>query len=268
MPELTLTEIWIYPIKSLGGISLTKSKVFEKGLQYDRRWMLVDSDGKFMTQRNYPELALLKVAFEGEELVITHNKKHKSHRIPLRPEITEHLSKAIVWKDTVKIIEVNNFTNNWFSELLEISCKLVFFPESNERLVDPQYASSETNVSLADGFPFLIIGESSLNNLNQRLINPVPMNRFRPNFVFKGGEAFIEDSFKEFSIGNNRFLGVKPCSRCVLTTVNQDTADKGIEPLQTLALYRKINNKIYFGQNLLTIDQNEVSIGDVLTFPN
>ena len=111
-------------------------------------------------------------------------------------------------------------------------------------------------------YPVLIIGQSSLDDLNQRMKEPLPMNRFRPNIVFTGGEPYEEDGWKNFRIGQNRFVGVKPCSRCVLTTVNQDTGKKGIEPLATLSTYRMRNNKVYFGQNLIPLDHNEIAEGD------
>lgn len=265
MATLKLTEIWIYPIKSLGGIRLEKTKVLEKGLQYDRRWMLVDETGKFMTQRILPEMALLKLTINNEQLTITHSQKKETHSIPLKPTASTPEKEVIIWDDTVKAFEVSKETSTWFSSMLNMPCKLVYFPEENERAVDNRYAHNNENVSLADGYPFLIIGEASLQDLNNRLEKPVPMNRFRPNFVFSGGQPFEEDNWKEFLIGDNRFLGVKPCSRCVLITVNQDTAEKGDEPLRTLATYRKQNNKTYFGQNLLAVDHTFVTVGDTIT---
>lgn len=265
MAPLTLTEIWIYPIKSLGGIRLTKATVLEKGLAYDRRWMLVDEQGKFLTQRVYPEMALLKVTMSNEQVTITHTQKLSNHSILLKPSRANELTEVTIWDDTVKAFEVNAETSKWFSEMLSIPCRLVFFPEENIRAVDPRFASNNENVSLADGYPFLIIGEASLADLNSKMESPLPMNRFRPNFVFSGGKPFEEDDWKEFTIGANRFLGVKPCSRCVLTTVDQETAIKGIEPLRTLATYRKWDNKIFFGQNLLAIDHTFVQEGDRIT---
>jgi len=265
MSVLTLTEIWIYPIKSLGGIRLTKAQILEKGLAFDRRWMLVDEEGKFLTQRVYPEMALLKLTIDNEQLTITHTHKSSKHSILLHPKVVSEAKEVTIWDDTVKAFEVSEESSQWFSEMLSIPCRLVYFPEENVRAVDPRYASNQENVSLADGYPFLIIGEASLADLNSKMESPLPMNRFRPNFVFSGGEPFEEDHWKEFTIGSNRFLGVKPCSRCVLTTVDQDTAVKGIEPLRTLATYRKWNNKIYFGQNLLAIDHTFVHEGDRIT---
>ncbi len=260
MALLTLSEIWIYPIKSLGGIRLAWAKVLPKGLQYDRRWMLIDEDNNFITQRVHPMMAFFKLSLSGDQFTI----QFKGDRIflPASSPISEEVIVAKVWDDAVKVFEVLGEYSQWFSHRLGINCRLVHFPESNDRPVDEKYSIENDQVSLADGYPFLIIGQGSLNDLNERLKAPVPMNRFRPNFVFTGGGPYEEDNWRTFRIGKNKFAGVKPCGRCVLTTVDQQTAERGTEPLATLATYRKKNNKIYFGQNLLAIDYNEIHEGD------
>lgn len=264
MQELKLSEIWIYPIKSLGGIRLKSTKVFEKGLPYDRRWMLVDDQGKFMTQRQYPALALFKLSMNESGLTIQF--QHHHLEVPFSQNHSGHEIISNVWDDTVITYEVNSSYSQWFSEHLNMPVRLVFFPETNPRPVDANFQISGEQVSLADAYPFLIIGQTALDELNKKLATPIPMNRFRPNFVFTGGEAHEEDSWRNFKIGNNRFVGVKPCSRCVLTTIDQQTAIAGKEPLTTLSTYRKQNGKIYFGQNLLAIDHLEVREGDMITF--
>lgn len=258
MNKRIVSEIWIYPVKSLGGIRLLTSKVLPKGLQHDRRWMLIDEENKFMTQRVYPQMALFKLLYDQEDFMIRYGEE--SMNLSFYSEA--HLIKAIVWDDTVEVYEVSKQHSNWLSKILGINCRLVSFPEKNSRLVDPRYSISNDNVSLADGYPLLIIGQSSLDDLNGRMKEPLPMNRFRPNIVFTGGEPFEEDEWRNFRIGQNRFAGIKPCSRCVLTTVNQDTGIKGMEPMITLAAYRNRDNKIYFGQNLIPIDHNEIAEGD------
>lgn len=270
MRQLTLSEIWIYPVKSLGGIKLHSAKVFEKGLQYDRRWMLIDENAVCMTQREFPSMALFKLSINDDNITIVFKEDPPSI---INPSITINanapaLGKAVrarIWDDEVDVIEVDHRISNWFSELLGSSCKLVSFPEINPRPVDPKYKVNEEHVSLADAFPFLIIGQSSLDFLNSKLKEPIPMNRFRPNFVFTGGEANEEDLWKNFSIGKNRFAGVKPCARCAVPTINQDTAEKGFEPTATLAAYRKKENKIYFGQNVVALDFDYVTVGDSIT---
>lgn len=265
MSELRLSEIWIYPIKSLGGIRLNHSRVLEKGLEYDRRWMLVDEHGVFLSQRNTPALALLKLSFEYHELKIVDSRQSAAHSILLHPQMPGGGEKVVIWDDTVTAYEVNQKSSLWFSQSLGLNCRLVYFPEENSRPVDPKYKVHDEHVSLADGYPFLIIGQSSLDYLNSKLAESLPMNRFRPNFVVTGGEPHEEDTWRNFTIGPNRFVGVKPCARCAIPTINQDTAEKGIEPTRTLATYRKSDNKILFGQNLLAIDHQHVTEGDLIT---
>ncbi len=260
MTPLYLSEIWIYPIKSLGGIRLRSAKVMEKGIVHDRRWMLVDEAGTFMTQRVHPMMALFKLKIQGLTFKITF--KNDSITLPFVHSIIPTEIKTKVWDDEVITFEGSAEHSHWFSEKLGLKCKLVSFPEENSRPVDIRYKINNENVSLADGYPLLVIGQSSLDDLNSRLESPVPMDRFRPNLVFTGGQPYEEDTWKYFTIGKNKFAGVKPCSRCVLTTVDQATGKKGKEPLATLAKYRQSENKIYFGQNVLAIDHNEIHEGD------
>ena len=265
MIPLTLTEIWIYPIKSLGGIPLPKAHVRGKGLVHDRRWMLVDAQGVAMTQRLYPEMALFKVSIREGKIFVDYKKEGKnisSAHFDIGASAPQGRMTARVWDDRVEVTEVDQRLSQWFSHHLGTTCKLVGFPEGNPRSVNPKYAINNAQVSLADAYPFLILGQSSLDDLNKKLVLPVPMDRFRPNFVFTGAKAFAEDQWRDVSIGNIRFMGVKKCDRCVLTTVNQDTAEKGSEPLRTLTSYRKMDNKVYFGQNLIALDTGEVAVGD------
>ncbi len=263
MPNLTLSEIWIYPVKSLAGIRLPRAKVKQKGLLYDRRWMLVDETGRFLTQREHPEMSQFQLAMDKGQLIIWNRFETGNQLMISDPAANQDkLIPVTIWDDKVEATEASPEYSRWFSDRLKMKCKLVFFPETNRRDVDPDFAIKNEQVSLADAYPFLIIGQSSLDDLNKRLKNPVPMNRFRPNFVFAGGLPYEEDGWKKFTIGRNRFVGVKPCSRCVLTTVDQLTGVKGTEPLATLASYRKQGNKINFGQNLLAIDHDEIQEGN------
>ncbi|MBL7858028.1 MAG: MOSC domain-containing protein [Cyclobacteriaceae bacterium] len=258
----TLAEIWIYPIKSLGGIRLEHAFVQEKGLRYDRRMMLVDESGMFLTQRFHPQMALCKVALEQQHFTITHHNKFIT--LPLTPPLVPGNLEVKIWDDTVTALEVGGPYSSWFSQALGISCKLVYFPETNPRPVDPDYKIHDEQVSLADAYPFLIIGQSSLDDLNSRLTIPLPMNRFRPNFVFTGGTPYEEDQWKYFSIGKVNFAGVKNCKRCVVTTIDQETGEKGSEPLLALSQYRKRDSKVIFGQNLVALEGGEISVGDAI----
>ncbi|MEK6782003.1 MAG: MOSC N-terminal beta barrel domain-containing protein [Bacteroidota bacterium] len=269
MNKRRISEIWIYPIKSLAGIRLQKAIVKQKGLLYDRRWMLVDKDGRFLTQREHPEMALFRVTIDHETLIISRQQSNSgdlpdSIKLNLMQEVSGDTVKVKIWDDEVEAFEMEPGFSSWFSKYINIECRLVFFPEKNRRDVDPDYAIRNEQVSLADGYPFLIIGQSSLDELNRRLKNQVSMKRFRPNFVFMNGLPHEEDSWRNFTIGSIIFEGVKPCSRCVLTTVNPDTAERGDEPLKTLSAYRRKNGKINFGENLLARTDGEVSEGDVI----
>lgn len=262
MSERIISQIWIYPVKSLGGIRLSSAKILPKGIEYDRRWMLIDAENNFMTQRAYPGMALFKLSFESGSFKI----RYSRDIIDLPLTFQSGSMPAQIWDDSVEVYEVSSHHSKWLSERLGISCRLVTFPEPNRRPIDPRYAFNSEQVSLADGYPLLVIGQASLDDLNQRMNEPLPMNRFRPNIVFTGGEPYEEDGWKIFRIGENRFTGVKPCARCAITTVDQDTAVKGIEPLATLATYRMIENKVYFGQNLIPLNYNQIAEGDEIVF--
>jgi len=254
-----LSEIWIYPVKSLGGISCSVAEVKQKGLHNDRRWMLVDDQGRFMTQRKMPRMTLFKTFMVGDLVEI----RYEGDSMSL-PQVSEGPAvRCQVWSDEVEVVEANPEYHAWFSKRLGFSCRLVFFPEGQTRRTNPVYAESE--VSLADGYPILIIGQSSLDDLNQRLSEPVKMNRFRPNLVFTGGMPYEEDSWNHFRIGSSSFAGVKPCDRCVLTTVNPETGETGREPLLTLSRYRIQNEKIYFGQNVVPIELGKINVGDEIS---
>lgn len=257
MKKLILSEIWIYPIKSLGGISLNSALVTKRGLEHDRRWMLVDEKGVFLTQRNFPEMALLQVEIEANGLKVSHKTKPKGMvKIPFDAQPLEHLEVQI-WDDKCSAYTVSKIANEWFSTVLNQKCQLVYMPEDSLRQLDRRYAKEGDITGFSDGYPILILGESALDYLNGKLAESVPMNRFRPNLVFKGGEPNEEDNWQEFEIGEATFLGVKPCARCVMTTINQDNAQLGKEPLKTLATYRKDGKKVLFGQNVIPKSVNK-----------
>ncbi|HQQ82400.1 MAG TPA: MOSC domain-containing protein [Cyclobacteriaceae bacterium] len=260
MASLILAEIWIYPIKSLGGIRLASSRVMPKGLAWDRRWMLVDENGKFLTQRTHPALSAFKLRPLEGGFRVTHDKSSMDlmhDQVPGGPVMA-----ASIWDDQVTVQEVGDGYNKWFTSHAGFPCRLVAFAEENPRPVDPRYAVGENHVSLADGYPILVIGMESLNDLNQRLPVPVPMNRFRPNLIFTGGKPYEEDNWRTFRIGQSRFVGVKPCGRCVFTTIDQQTGKMGSEPLATLSRYRKFDGKVNFGQNVIPLDHEVIQEGD------
>lgn len=262
---LTISELNIYPIKSLRGISVKSAKVTDRGFKHDHRWMLIDYLGNFMTQREYPQMAFINVEIEDRGLNVFHRNKKNLGKYSIPFNISE--SKTImvpIWDDTCPAILVGKECDKWFSKALDVECRLVYQPFESRRLVDQKYAKDNELVSFADGYPFLIIGQSSLDDLNSKLEEPLPMNRFRPNIVFRGGEPYQEDNMKNFKVGNIIFHGVKPCARCAITTTNQDTGERLFEPLKTLATYRKFENKVLFGMNLIHEGTGEVSVGEAI----
>lgn len=261
---LIVQDLFIYPIKSLGGIRLSEAVVEEKGFRYDRRWMLVDDEGIFISQRSYPQLALLSVALGESELIVSHSKEEKM-RVTIPYELSTGPEMMVtIWDDQVLAKIVHPDLDVWFSNFLEFKVSLVMMPESTHRKVNTKYAVHSESVSFADGMPYLLIGQESLNDLNSRLENPVPMNRFRPNIVFAGGSPYLEDSLRRIKIGELEFEIVKPCARCVMTTVDQSTGVKGKEPLKTLSSYRSISGKVYFGQNVVALQAGTIKVGDVV----
>jgi len=257
--KLELTDIYIYPVKSLAGIRLTESKVELRGLQYDRRWMITDPSGQFITQREIPAMAQIGTVIEPPYLVLfDRNAPNDRIAIPLlSSDYTDSEIDVTVWDDDVVATMVGDEADEWLSEKLDQPVHLVAMPAAAQRIADPRFAPEGQYVSFADGFPFLLIGTASLDDLNSRLAQPVPMNRFRPNLVFSGAAAYDEDSFSHFKIGEQHFQGVKPCGRCMITTIDQKTAAKGAEPLKTLSTYRMEGKKILFGQNVIWTGSEE-----------
>ncbi|MEJ7768481.1 MAG: MOSC N-terminal beta barrel domain-containing protein [Chitinophagaceae bacterium] len=272
---MTVSELAIYPIKSLAGIQVQSALVTDRGFQHDRRWMLVDKDNQFLTQREYPAMALLNTGIVDEHLVITNQRGSMSSlKVPLQPDMTSSETGMVqIWSDRCRAISVSTLADEWFSDALSASCRLMYMPDETRRRVDGRYAHNQEITNFSDGYPFLVLGQASLDDLNSRLQVALPMNRFRPNIVFTGGIPYQEDTMRHFKIAGVDFFGVKLCARCLITTIDQQTGDKAKEPLKTLATYRKKNNNIYFGQNLLSKGEGMIRVGDELvaaieTFPN
>lgn len=251
---MQLSEINIYPVKSLAGISLAESKIERRGLEFDRRWLLVDENNKFLTQREFPKMATVKTEILDDGLRVSNGKNILT--IPSEPLAGE--TKTVkIWSNRCKAKLYEDAINEWFSDVLETNCRLAVMPEETRRKVNYFYAvEKDDHVSFADAYPFMLIGENSLADLNSRLDEDLPMNRFRPNLVVAGSEGFAEDAWKKIKIGETVFHVVKPCARCVMTTIDQERGEKdGKEPLKTLAAFRipkrSVKRKILFGQNLI-----------------
>ena len=262
---MQISEINIYPIKSLKGISLNEAIVEDRGLRHDRRWMLIDTNKRFLTQREVPAMA--RVALEPSENGFLARVGNESLAVPFSPGTEEYCS-AKIWSSSVRSEIYPDDVNDWFSKAIGTECRLVAMPEGAHRAVSPFYAVRrfKDTVSFADGYPFMLIGQASLDDLNSRLREPVPMNRFRPNFVVAGTEAFAEDKWRIIRIGSTVFHVVKPSERCVLTTVDQTLGEKtGKEPLRTLSIFRTIRGKVLFGENLIAENAGDsIKVGDKL----
>lgn len=259
---MQVSQLYIYPIKSLGGIALQTADITDRGFKYDRRWMLIDSNNRFISQREVAEMALLRVSIAESGLEVFHvSNPADVFEIPFGPYNGVSVP-VTVWDAGCNATLVNEEANNWFSNKLKIDCRLVYMNDQDKILIDETYNINNSINSFSDGFPILIASEASLIDLNSRLNEPLPMNRFRPNLVISGSKAFEENEMKEFAIGDIHFFGVKPCARCVITTIDQSTAVKGKEPLKTLATYRNYNNKILFGENVIAMQTGTISVGD------
>ncbi len=262
---MLLKSIHIYPIKSLGGVSVAEAVLDERGLQHDRRYMLVTPTGQFITQRTQHQMALIDIAMDEatNQLRVWHrNATDDVLTLFLVPEINaEPVFPVNIWdSEGVSSQAVSADADAWFSRVLDTDCRLVHMPDSTQRTITSSHVRPDTIteevVSFADGFPILITTQSSLDELNRRIGESngeaMSMARFRPNLVAEGlCWPHDEDTWGTFKLGGATLHGVKPCSRCVLTTIDPATAETGKEPLRTLARYRAARHKILFGENVM-----------------
>ncbi len=272
MTLVTLSQIYIYPIKSAAGMAVERAALTGRGLTYDRRWMVVTPDGMFMTQRKFPKMALITVDIQTDALVVG-APEMEPLTVLLHPEQGDedvgelpHLNPrdVEVWGDRCLAWSMGADAQAWFSTFLGTSCELVYMPDESDRPTDHGKFGSEKQVSFADAYPLLLISEASLADLNQRLEHPIPMNRFRPNLVVAGCDAFAEDQWTSIHSGGVTFQVAKPCSRCTVPTVDQATGLRSPEPLKTLATYRHWDGQIWFGQNLIYNSLGTLTVGDRL----
>ena len=258
MPAIRLTELSIYPIKSARGISLASAQVTDQGLRYDRRWMVVDENGSFLSQRKLPRMALIAVELASDHLVVRAPGMNDL-RLPLQPQ-SSSTARVKIWDDTVETLPTGEDSGRWFTKYLGLPCNLVYMPRTAHRTVKPKYGKSRA--TFVDAFPFLLISEESLNDLNSRLEKPVPMNRFRPNLVVSGCRPYEEDDWCEIRIASVNFRFAKACARCSIPSVDQATGVQGNEPIETLAKYRLREGRILFGQNAIHDGTGVLAVGD------
>lgn len=252
--------LFVYPVKSCGGVEVDASRVTATGFEWDRRWMVVGSDGRFLSQREHPRLTLVRVRVRDDRLVL-----QVPHLVDLEVPLETGEQTPIrvtVWKDEVRAIDEGGAAARWFSDHLGLESRLVRLADDDARPLGTTSAQPGDRVSFADAYPFLLLSLGSLQHLNNRLNLPVPMDRFRPNIVVDGCKPHAEDTWGSVRIGEVDFSVVKPCARCVVTTTNQQTGERGREPLQTLATYRLQDGQVVFGQNLVHRGVGTVRVGD------
>ena len=252
-----VSSLCIYPVKSMAGIALSEMSISTMGPQWDRRWMVVDNNGKFLTQRQLPLMCLLSCRIDNGQLTLSFESQSITINQSSGPQ-----SSVIIWEDQVEAEDCGDEVAVWLSEILSYSCRLVFMTEQTQRLVDTDYASQQETVSFSDGFPLLLISEASLQDFNQHLDSPVEMNRFRPNIVVAGCDAFAEDNWRSIRIGELEFSVVKPCSRCVIPSLDPVSGIKQVEVSKALAAHRRHDGAVYFGQNLIHRGLGKVAVGD------
>ncbi|MFC0037366.1 MOSC domain-containing protein [Actinomadura rayongensis] len=250
----TLTGLTVYPLKSGGGTPLTTAGLVSRGLRHDREFMLVDSDGRFLSQRTSPEMALLRPAFDGEALTVA------------APGAAEPLVHKATADGPVRAVTVHGKDCSgvdqgdeaalWFGSVLGLDCRLVRFTGHRATSL------GGGELMFADGYPLLVISEESLDDLNARLDAPLPMDRFRPNLVLRGLGAYGEDRVRRLRVGGALIEMVKPSARCVITTIDQRTAERGREPLRTLATYRMQDQGLRFGHNAVPRSSGTLTVGD------
>ncbi len=266
MKKVRVVELNRYPVKSLAGISMSTARLEEKGIAFDRNWLVTLPSGKFLTQREIPKMALVKTAIgDNGELTLS-----ADGRAPIAVPHRDHddsidFKRVTVWKDECYAIDEGDEVAVWLSEFLETKCRLVKMKDGFKRPILDDGKEFDGSVRFQDQFPLLVISQASLKALNDKLESPVPMNRFRPNIVIDGCEPFAEDEFKTLTSPSGITLtSAKPCARCVITTTDQKTAERGVEPLKTLATFRTSMEGVLFGQNLLVTQPGNLSVGDEL----
>ncbi|MEO0564089.1 MAG: MOSC N-terminal beta barrel domain-containing protein [Chloroflexota bacterium] len=263
-----VSALYTYPIKSCGGLSHNSIMLTDMGPKYDRHWVLAEPDGMFITQREYPKMALIQPEIV-EDAMIVRAPGMSELRIPLKRDRDLDLKQVTVWRDTVPAADEGNSAANWFSDFLNLDVRLLHMPGSTQRMVDSTYTDTPAQVGFADGYPILLISEASLTDLNERLAArgepPRSMTNFRPNVVVSGNEQpFAEDTWTRFHINDVPFDAVKPCARCSITTVDPLTGEvpNPNEPLATLATFRKGKLGVNFGQNVIHRAVGTLQVGD------
>ena len=257
LTSLRVSALTVYPVKGLRGIRVASRRVDPLGLEGDRRWMVVDAEGTFLSQRSHPAMARVGTAFVrggGAASPRLRLSAPDGSAVEISAEPREGTPvRVTIWDDAVDALAPSPEADAWMSDYLGTPVRMVYQPDHAVRPTDGAFAPGG-QVSFADGYPILLVTQASLDELNRRLAEPVPMHRFRPNVVVEGDCApHAEDGWRRIRVGELDLAGVKRCARCTVTTVDPATGLRGVEPLRTLALYRAAGGKVWFGQNLVPL---------------
>ena len=258
----TVSHLNVYPVKACRGIPLGSATLDRWGIQHDRNWMVVDSEGLFISQRTEPRLSLVEPTLSRERLTL-----RAPQVAPLSLPVTGRAGaerQVTIWQDVCRALDQGDEAAEWLTHYLGRQARLVRIGAGYERAVNETAYPAGAEVGFADGYPLLLLSGASLRELNGRLLEPVPMNRFRPNVVVEGCPAFTEDTWKRIRIGGVTLHLVKPCERCVVTTVDQATGVQSKEPLATLATYRRWGEGVIFGQNAVHQGVGTLSVGETV----
>lgn len=249
-----------YPIKSCRGVAVEQAALDGYGFVGDRRMMVVDNTDQLVTAREVPRMVLITVQRSGGTVTVSAPGR-RDHMFT----ISDHgaIRRVRVWDDWVDAVDTGDAPAMWFSDVLGFPVRLVTTGSNFRRSIHPKYNPGGRHVHFGDAYPLLLISTASLADLNTRLEAPLPMTRFRPNVVIEGCDPYEEDRWKTIRVGDVVFKIVKPCSRCVLTTVDPETGEKGKEPLRTLSQYRRAaDGNVYFGQNVIHESHGVIRVGD------
>ena len=258
MPHVS--ELTIYPLKSAQGINLHTLDYMGRGPKLDRQWMVVNSKKRFLSQRQFPLMCLIKTQLIDNELILS-APEQEPLIISFNNESLEEKT-VDVWKDQVNALDCGAEAANWISRYLKHDCQLVVMPNETERFVDTDYANNKETVSFADGFPSLIISQASLDDFNSKLEQSISMAHFRPNIVIDGCPPYAEDKWQKIKINGIIFSLVKPCSRCIIPAIEPNSGNKRMDIIKALSTHRRRGNASYFGQNALHDSEGQICVGD------
>ena len=261
MKPIKISQLSVYPVKSANGNAVSKMWLDAMGPKWDRRWMVVDANYRFTTQRKFAQMCHIETKLSGDRLTLS---------APGAGSITLDEPSAIthdveIWRDTVKAQDCGDAAAQWLSDYLAKPCRLVFMADQTRRLVNPEYANNLEIVSFADGYPILIVSTESLDLLNSKLDSKLQMDRFRPNIVVSGCAPHAEDQWKRIKIGAIEMSLVSACARCIIPSIDQQTGVKNPKVIEALQGYRRRDAEIYFGMNAIHHSVGEIKLGDQLT---